>query len=42
MYDHFNTREEDKILYPFGPPIFQTFVDKNFTDELLIRRPKTN
>ena len=37
---HFNTREEDKILYPFGPPIFQTFVDKNFTDELITEGQK--
>ena len=32
---HFVTETDDKILYPFGPPIFQTEVDPNFTKELL-------
>jgi len=31
----FITEEGDQILYPFSPPIFQTFVDSNFTKELL-------
>ena len=25
----------DKLLYPFGPTIFQTEVDQNFTKELI-------
>ena len=32
---NFETEEGDKILYPFGPPIFQTEVDSNFTKELI-------
>jgi hypothetical protein len=32
---NFETKEGDKILYPFSPPIFQTQVDSNFTKELL-------
>lgn len=32
---HFLTETGDKILYPFGPPIFQTHVDSNFTQELI-------
>jgi len=31
----FETKDGDKILYPFGPPIFQTEVDSNFTKELI-------
>lgn len=31
----YNTSTEDKIIYPFGPPIFQTEVDPNFTKELI-------
>lgn len=29
------TENGDNILYPFGPPIFQTEVDTNFTKELI-------
>jgi hypothetical protein len=32
---NFETETGDKILYPFGPPIFQTEVDANFTKELI-------
>ena len=32
---HYETETGDKILYPFGPPIFQTEVDSKFTQELL-------
>jgi len=32
---YFQTDTDDKIIYPFGPPIFQTEVDPNFTTELL-------
>ena len=32
---HFNLSEDDKILYPFGPPIFQTEVSNKFCDELI-------
>ena len=32
---HFKTNLGDKILYPFGPPIFQTIVDQKFVDELI-------
>ena len=32
---NFETETGDKILYPFGPPIFQTEVDSNFTKELI-------
>ena len=32
---HIVTEEGDKIIYPFGPPIFQTEVDTNFTKELI-------
>ena len=28
-------QREDKLLYPFNPPIFQTEVDQNFTKELI-------
>ena len=31
----FESDEGDKVLYPFGPPIFQTEVDKKFTEELI-------
>ena len=29
------TEEGDQIIYPFGPPIFQSFVDPNLTKELI-------
>ena len=29
------TEEGDNILYPFGPPIFQTQVDPSFSKELI-------
>ena len=32
---YFETETGDKILYPFGPPIFQTEVDSDFTKKLL-------
>jgi hypothetical protein len=32
---NFETETGDKILYPFGPSIFQTEVDSNFTKELI-------
>ncbi len=32
---HLETENGDKILFPFGPPLFQTEVDPNFTKELL-------
>jgi len=32
---HVVTKTGEKILYPFGPPIFQTQVDPNFTKELI-------
>ena len=39
---HFNTEMGDKILYPFGPSIFQTEVDSNFTKELIEEGRKLN
>jgi len=38
----FNTETGDKIIYPFGPPIFQTEVDENFTNEILEEGRKLN
>jgi len=32
---NFETETGDKILFPFGPSIFQTEVDSNFTKELI-------
>jgi len=32
---NFETEDGDKILYPFSPPIFQSFVDSKFTKELI-------
>lgn len=32
---HFESDEGDKLLFPFGPPIFQTEVDKNFIKDLI-------
>jgi len=32
---HFETKEGDKILTPFGPSIFQSQVDSNFTKALI-------
>ena len=32
---YFETNNGDKILYPFGPPIFQSLVHNNFTKELI-------
>ena len=31
----FEIETGDKILYPFGPPIFQSEIDSNFTKELI-------
>ena len=39
---HIVTEKGDKIVYPFGPPIFQTHVDKNFTKELIEEGRKLN
>lgn len=39
---HFETETGDKILYPFGPPIFQTEIDSNFTEELIEEGRKLN
>jgi len=32
---YFQTEDGDKIVYPFGPPIFQSYVHDNFTKELI-------
>ena len=32
---HVNTKTGDKLLYPFGPSIFQTYVDEKFVNHLL-------
>ena len=32
---YFETDYGDKIIYPFGPPIFQSLVHNNFTKELI-------
>ena len=32
---NFTTETGDKLLYPFGPPIFQSEVDPSFTKKLL-------
>ena len=39
---HWNLSEDDKILYPFGPPIFQTEVSNKFCDELITEGRKLN
>jgi len=39
---HFNTETGDKILYPFGPPIFQSEVDQTFVKKLLDEGQKLN
>ena len=39
---HWNLSEDDKILYPFGPPIFQTEVSNTFCDELITEGRKLN
>jgi hypothetical protein len=39
---HIKTENGDKIVYPFGPPIFQTHVDPNFTKELIEEGRKLN
>ena len=31
----YKTEDGDQLIYPFGPPIFQTEVDSNFTKELI-------
>ena len=31
----YTTGDGDNIVYPFGPPIFQTYVDPNFTKDLI-------
>ena len=31
----YETSEGDNILYPFGPPIFQTFVEPKITEDLI-------
>ena len=38
----FTSKDGDNILYPFGPPLFQTEVDPNFTKELLEEGRKLN
>jgi len=37
---HFETETGDKILYPFSPPIFQSYVDENFTNQLILEGRK--
>ena len=32
---NFETDDGDKILYPFGPPIFQSEIDPKLTKELI-------
>ena len=32
---HYQTKDGDKIIYPFSPPIFQSYVHENFTKELI-------
>ena len=32
---HYETKDGDKIIYPFSPPIYQSYVHENFTKELL-------
>tara|TARA_Y100001937_G_scaffold74471_2_gene101324 strand:+ start:3075 stop:3767 length:693 start_codon:yes stop_codon:yes gene_type:complete len=32
---YFQTKDGDKIVYPFSPPIFQSLVHENFSKELL-------
>ena len=32
---HVNTKTGDKLLYPFGPSSFQTYVDEKFVNHLL-------
>ena len=39
---HTLTKTGDKILHPFGPTIFQTYVDKKFIDHLLEEGNKLN
>ena len=39
---HIVTEKGDKIVYPFGPPIFQTHVDSNFIKELIEEGRKLN
>ena len=38
----FKTSTGDNIIYPFGPPIFQTQIDKKFTQELIDEGRKLN
>ena len=37
---HFNCSEGHKICFPFSPPIFQTELDKEFINELLVEGRK--
>jgi hypothetical protein len=39
---HIKTENGDKIVYPFGPPIFQTHVHSDFTKELIEEGRKLN
>jgi len=39
---NFTTELGDKLLYPFGPPIFQSEVDQSFTKKLLEEGRKLN
>jgi len=39
---HYETDTGDKILYPFSPPIFQSYVDEKFTSELISEGRKLN
>ena len=39
---NFTTETGDKLLYPFGPPIFQSEVDPSFTKKLLEEGRKLN
>jgi len=37
---HFITENNDQIIYPFSPPIFQTELDNEFINELLVEAKK--
>ena len=39
---NFETETGDKLLYPFGPVLFQSEVDQNFTNKLLEEGSKLN
>ena len=38
----FVTDTGDNILFPFSPPIFQSDLDQNFIDDLIIEGDKLN